>query len=41
MVHTEEGLARDRTAHERSRKAMEKILGQTFDQADQLSFATK
>ncbi len=29
MVHTEEGLERDRTAHERSKKAMEKILKQT------------
>ncbi len=28
MVHTEEGLERDRRAHERSKKAMEKILGQ-------------
>ena len=29
MDHTEEGLERDRTAHERTKKAMEKILGQT------------
>jgi Arc/MetJ-type ribon-helix-helix transcriptional regulator len=28
MVHTEEGLERDRTAHERSKKAMTKILGE-------------
>lgn len=31
LVHTEEGLERDRTAHERGKKAMEKILGQHFD----------
>ncbi len=30
MAHTEEGLKRDHTAHERSKKAMEKILGQNF-----------
>lgn len=28
LVHTEEGLERDRTAHERTKKAMAKILGQ-------------
>lgn len=28
IVHTEEGLERDHTAHERTKKAMEKILGQ-------------
>ena len=28
MVHTEEGLERDHTAHEKGKKAMEKILGQ-------------
>ena len=27
MVHTEEGLERDHTAHERGKKAVEKILG--------------
>lgn len=28
LVHTEEGLERDHTAHERAKKAMVKILGQ-------------
>ncbi len=28
MIHTEEGLKRDHTAHERTKKAMEKILEQ-------------
>jgi len=28
MVHTEEGLERDHTAHERTKKALEKILKQ-------------
>lgn len=31
MVHTEEGLARDHMAHERTKKAMAKILGQTTE----------
>jgi Arc/MetJ-type ribon-helix-helix transcriptional regulator len=31
MVHTEEGLERDHTAHERTKTAMAKILGQTSE----------
>lgn len=33
MVHTEEGLERNHTAHERTKKAMAKILGQSSSES--------